>query len=403
MARLFRTRSKALAPLFSEIVTMRHWFVWTLTVGLSLTAQRGWSATPAELAATVKAVGKNGEGQTAAIAAAKQLSQGDASTLLPILKSFDGASPLATNWLLGALESVADRAVKQGTLPAKEIEAYVVDRTQHATARRVAYEWLLKVDPTAADRLIPGMLQDPSAEFRRDAVARKLAEAEKLLEADQKDAAREAFQAALQGAVDDDQVKAIIKPLKELGVEVDLQSHFGFLTHWKLIGPFDNTDTQGFDVSYPPERELKFDAKYPGKEEEVGWTEFSTTDAYGKVNLAKALAPHKGAITYAATEYVSDRARSVELRLGTPNAWKLWVNGELIFAREEYHRGTQLDQYRVPVQLRAGRNTILLKVCQNEQKEDWAQDWVYQLRVCDAAGAAIPPAKTSSAAASERR
>jgi hypothetical protein len=39
--------------------------------------------------------------------------------------------------------------------------------------------------------------------------------------------------------------------------------------------------------------------------------------------------------------------------------------------------------------LRAGKNVILLKVCQNEQSEDWAQTWQFQFRVCDATGTAI--------------
>jgi hypothetical protein len=159
-----------------------------------------------------------------------------------------------------------------------------------------------------------------------------------------------------------------------------------------LIGPFDNTDKQGFDVAYPPESERKFDAKYAGKSGEVGWIEFATDDDYGVVDLTKALAPHKGAVTYAATEFVSPADQRVELRLGTPNAWKLWVNGKLAFARDEYHRGTQLDQYRVPVSLKAGTNQILLKVCQNEQTEEWAQKWQYQLRVCTSGGAGIAPA-----------
>ena len=109
------------------------------------------------------------------------------------------------------------------------------------------------------------------------------------------------------------------------------------------------------------------------------------------VDLAKALAPHKGAVTYAATEFASATAQTVEVRLGTPNAWKLWVNGQLAFARDECHRGTMLDQYKVPVKLQPGKNTLLLKVCQNEQTEDWAQKWQYQLRICTSAGSAVLP------------
>lgn len=374
---------------------MSRWLLIALTL-LGWTPATGWSADTTELLKRIQTVGPKGAGHAEAIQAVTELSGADATALLPILSAIDGASPLAANWMLGAFESVADRALAAKQLPVKELEAFAVETENHPGARRVAYEWVLKVDPSAADRLIPGMLNDPSAEFRRDAVARKLKEAEALLAAEKKDAAQAAFQAALSGAVDDDQVKAIVKPLRDMGVQVDLQQHFGFLTNWHLIGPFDNTDKRGFDVTYPPEQELDFAATYPGKMGDVTWTSFATTDEYGIVNLAKALAPHKGAITYAATTFSSDRKQDVELRLGTPNAWKLWVNGQLVFARDEYHRGSQLDQYKVPVSLRAGSNSILLKVCQNEQTEDWAQKWEYQIRVCDNAGAAITPAKTTT-------
>lgn len=350
------------------------------------------AATPKELIARIHAVGTEGTGHAPAIAAVKELSQAPATTLPDILQGFENASPLAANWLCGAFESIADRALQQKALDGRPLEAFVLDRSRNAAARRLAYEWLLKVDPTAADRLIPGMLQDASAEFRRDAVARLLTAGTKQLEAGEKTEATTTFKQALLGAVDDDQVKAIVKPLRDLGETVDLQQHFGFVTHWQLIGPFDNTDKQGFDVAYPPEKEIRLDAKYTGKAEmEVAWTEFATEDEYGTVNLAKALAPHKGAITYATAEFQSPAAQSVEIRLGTPNAWKLWVNGELAFARDEYHRGSSLDQYKVPVKLQAGRNVLLLKVCQNEQTEDWAQDWKYQLRVCTKAGSAVLP------------
>jgi hypothetical protein len=43
----------------------------------------------------------------------------------------------------------------------------------------------------------------------------------------------------------------------------------------------------------------------------------------------------------------------------------------------------------VPVVMRAGRNTILLKICQDEEKEDWAQSYQFQLRVCDSNGSGV--------------
>jgi hypothetical protein len=105
---------------------------------------------------------------------------------------------------------------------------------------------------------------------------------------------------------------------------------------------------------------------------------------------------------YAVTEFHAERPREVQFRLGTPNSWKLWVNGRLLFAREEYHRGMAIDQYRVTAKLKPGRNVVLLKILQNEQDEDWAQRYRYQIRVCDGAGSAILQAKTTSTSRTSR-
>jgi hypothetical protein len=373
------------------------WAAW-LMLGATGPA---FAAEPAEWIQTIRAVGTEGQGHAEAVAAVRELSQVDAAAIPQLLAAFDGASPLAANWLRGAFESVADRALRDGRLPAATLETFALDAKRNPAARRMAFEWLTKVDRTAPDRLIPRLLHDPSPEFRRDAVARQLQTAERLRGSQSNDAAIAAYRTALSGAVDEDQVQAIVKPLRELGQTVDLQEHFGFLATWRLIGPFDNTGNRGFDTAYPPETEVDFDAKYAGQLGEVAWNAHRTEQEYGIVDLAKALAPHKGAATYAAAEVVSDRAQSVEIRLGTPNAWKLWVNGKLLFARDEYHRNMRIDQYRVPVRLERGRNVILLKVCQNEQPEDWAQRWQYQLRICDSAGAAIPMGTVQSSQKSE--
>ena len=87
--------------------------------------------------------------------------------------------------------------------------------------------------------------------------------------------------------------------------------------------------------------------------------------------------------------YKRQTERDAEIRLGCKNAWKIWLNGDLVFGRDEYHRGKEIDQYRLPVKLRKGPNAILVKCCQNEQTETWTVEWEFQLRICDSTGTAI--------------
>ncbi|HAD58639.1 MAG TPA: hypothetical protein DCG12_05315 [Planctomycetaceae bacterium] len=336
----------------------------------------------------LRAVGGGAQGAAKARAARDSLVDGGAKNLIPILTAFKGSSTLATNWLRSAFEAIADAEQKAGkSLPKSELLKFVADTTQSPEARRLAYEWLLKRRPELADELIPGMLLDPSPDFRRDAVARLIIEAK----AAGGNSAVDVWKKALRGAVHEDQVKEIAKALRDSEVEVNLQKHFGFLSSWKIAGPFDNRDEAGFAAVYAPEKKLDLEASYEGSEGEVKWQPVASDDDYGVVDIAEALSNYKGSLMYATTTYNSSKAQDLEVRLGTPNAWKLWVNGKLVFQREEYHRGTRMDQYKVPVSLQAGANIILLKVCQNEQTQPWAQKYQFQLRVCDSTGSGVAP------------
>ena len=121
-------------------------------------------------------------------------------------------------------------------------------------------------------------------------------------------------------------------------------------------------------------------------------------DTVGLFDIARLTRPHKGAVTYAATEFQSDREQEIEFRLSTQNAWKVWLNGEFLFGQEEYHRGSMFDQYAVRGRLKPGKNVILLKVCQNEQTQDWAQTWAFQFRVCDVSGRGLRSSAERAAA-----
>lgn len=332
-----------------------------------------------------------GEGARAAGAAWKQaVDEAQAKDLPIILAGLDDATPLGANYLRSAAQFVFERDRKAAKpIPKDLLEAFVFSK-HDPRARRTAYEWVVELDSTAPDRLLPKLVNDSSVELRRDAVARVLAQAEADLKAEKKEAAHALFKTALAAARDDDQVKQATGQLKTLGETVDLPRHFGFLMDWNLIGPFDNTGKKGFPIAYPPERELDFKSKYPGKGgAECVWKHSTTSDEYGVVDLNALLGKHKGSLCYAEAEFTMDRDTPAEIRLGCVTAWKLWLNGKALFEREEYHRGFVIDQYRVPCTLEEGRNVLLLKVCQNEQTEEWAQRWQFQLRLCDSAGTAI--------------
>lgn len=344
----------------------------------------------------LKSVGPGSQGATEARAARDRLAVAGTDNLIPILQAFEGSSVLAQNWLRSAFEGIADAEIKQGNyLPKDELLKFVMDTQGSPQARRLAYEWLLKRTPELEAELIPKMLLDPSPEFRRDAVKRLLDQAEQA----SGDDAVGLYREALRGAVHEDQVTAVSQALRDAGEEVDLQKHFGFLTSWHIIGPFDNKEKKGYPIAYPPESAIDLAAAYDGQLGEVKWQQYATEDDYGLMNIADEIENYKGSLMYATTTYNSGRSQDVQFRLGTPNAWKLWVNGELVFEREEYHRSTRMDQYRIPVSLKAGNNVIMLKVCQNEQDEPWAQRYQFQLRVCDRTGSAIAPVKTTASAA----
>ncbi len=221
--------------------------------------------------------------------------------------------------------------------------------------------------------------------------AAHLAAAEQQRAAGQRSESAATYREALTAARDEDQIQAAADALKELGEEVDLATHFGFVTEWHLIGPFDNRGKIGFDTVYPPEREIKLADTYSGKEGPVGWKHHRTVDPYGIVDLNQAIGKHMGAVAYAVAYFDAGQARDVEVRVGCINGNKFWLNGQLLSANHVYHSGTSIDQYRGKGKLKQGRNVLLVKICQNEQTEAWAQRWQFQLRVCDSLGTAVLP------------
>lgn len=373
-------------------MTTRRNRTWGGICGLLLCAvaaqSNGADLGPAILA--VRSVGAAGSGNPEAAAAMHLLSAADPAEIPTLLKGMANASPLAANWLRSAVESAADRALASGgALPLDALGGLLLDTSNDPRARRLAHELIARVDPSTAKALLAGMVNDPAPELRRDAVQLLLDRAAAILADGSKAGAALLYQQALALARSVDQIDGAAKKLRELGHPVDLRKTFGFLTEWKIIGPFDNVGGKGFAAVYPPEGVIDMTGEYEGKAGAVRWRDFTSDDEYGLNSLNKPYTSLKGVVGYAHTEFFSDSDRAVELRLGSQNAFKIWLNGQYLFGQEEYHRGKAIDQYRMPAQLKKGKNTLLVKVCQNELMEDWAGDWDFQLRICDPLGAPI--------------
>jgi hypothetical protein len=339
---------------------------------------------------TIRRVGPEGKGSGEAAAAWKVLVKAPIEQLPLLLAGMDGATPLACNWLRTAVDDIVDRAQRdKKPLPSVALESFLTDTSHDPRARRLAFDLLVQQDKTVGDRFLPKMVNDPSPELRRDAIGRVLDDAEKLLGAEKKADARTLFQQAFAAARDKDQIDKAAKRLKDLGQTIDLAKHLGFILDWKLIGPFANVEQKGVETPYPPERALDFRAEYEGNEGKVRWKDYLSKDENGIVDLNVGVGQHTEVVGYAATDFTSPTARDVEVRIGCYTVFKLWVNGELALHRADAYTGMSFDHYRTKIRLREGKNTLLMKVCTDVPPPQLPKLWRFQLRVCDADGAAI--------------
>lgn len=361
-----------------------------LTAGLSSGASAAEPNVPDALIRKIQAVGAEGDGSSEASAAWKQLVAAGPSAFLPILGKIDSSSPSASNWLRMAVNAIADRELAaRKPLPTDELGAWLGSGKNGPVSRRLAYELLTRVDPKTPDKVLPGFLNDPSVDLRRDAIAYALVGADALAATDA-DKARAEYRRLFEATRDPDQTDLLAKKLLALGVYVDTTAHYDCLTKWMVVGPFDNPKAGNYAVSLAPEKEVDLKATYPAKgDKSVAWSSFWGYGEYGSVDLNRALGKHKDAIAYAYTTFDSEKGGAAELRFGSPNAIRVFLNGKEVFAREEYHHGQRLDQYVAKGTLKAGKNTLLVKVCQNDQKESWAQDWSFLLRICDSTGTPV--------------
>lgn len=366
---------------------------FALGAALALTPARADEDTTRALA-TLKTVAKEGKGNEDAGPAWKTLVSKGAPALIPALEAFDETNPTATNWLRAAVDAIAGKEKDaKRPLPADKLEAFVKNTKFAPSARRVAYELLVGQDATAKDRLLPGFLNDKSPELRRDAVAREL----DIIEKAAKPTIKTDLEKLFTYARDKDQVELLAKKITEAGGKASLTEHFGFVTHAMIVGPFDNTAGKAFTTPYPPETAADTSGTFKGKGgAELKWVAASTADKLGQFNLNKIIDKPEGlerytdSVAYARAVIVAEKETPCDIRVTSITSVQIFLNGKKLYERDEYHHGAPFDAGVGKGTLRKGENVVLLKVLQNNQREDWAKAWFFQVRICDDTGGPLP-------------
>lgn len=160
-----------------------------------------------------------------------------------------------------------------------------------------------------------------------------------------------------------------------------------FVRSWRAIGPFDNAARSGFSKAFAPENEVNFAKIYKGKDDQtVRWRALPLATANGSCEIGQHLGDETPSVFYAATAIFSLQAQNVWLRFDPSGAAKIWLGGALVLSDDKY-RARQLylaDPIRVPVALKAGWNSLLVKIA------DESDDGAFALRLTRTDGNDLP-------------
>jgi hypothetical protein len=341
----------------------------------------------------IESVVKQGKGTAGGRKAWDQLVAGGPSALPAILKALNSPDTVAANWLRAAFDRIVEesfRADQGRELDADGLLAFARDARHAGRARRLALEVVERLRPGTSAKLYHAWLDDP--EFRYEAVDVVLRAGDTLVKKGRKTAAIATYRKAFASVLDLQQAKRVAAALQSLGVSVSVARHLGFLTDWYVIGPFDAMGMKGFKTVYPPERGIDLKAELDGKGKKLRWKRFQAPEpapsASGPhvalVNLRVPLGDADDAVAYAYTEIALARAQEVEFRGAADDNFTVWVNGKRAFGFEEYRNGVRLDRHRFRVKLVAGKNTVLVKVCQFPANSE--PNWEFLLRIVDRTG-----------------
>ncbi len=147
--------------------------------------------------------------------------------------------------------------------------------------------------------------------------------------------------------------------------------------NWILLGPYNNF--QGFQTEFSPETEIKLDKIYKVQKRTLKWQHINDGFNEGYINLKQTYSNYNWKVAYGLIYVNSPNRKDAQIRIGTNDAAKLWLNDQEIW-RLNMERDSVFDNDVIDVTLKPGMNKILLKVCNR------ISEWGFYFRITDKAG-----------------
>lgn len=174
----------------------------------------------------------------------------------------------------------------------------------------------------------------------------------------------------------------------------------GFLRHWLVCGEFPNPNATGLEIDYLTAQggEARIHP-WPGMAERrpdgtaAIWTEETSPDDVFDLLKAFPDRPTENVAGYAYSEILWPRTEMAVLSVGSDDGVKVWVNG-VVALDHAIRRGVTKDEDQVEVPLKAGRNSLLVKV------EQGAAAWGFAVRFLSKAKLLLLPPRGVSVTAS---
>jgi len=246
--------------------------------------------------------------------------------------------------------------------------------------KRQAILGIGRVGDIAQVALVEPLLK--SDKLKAAAAAALVPLAEKVAKSGDKQRAVDLYRKAVDAATDRDVIRAAARKLRELGVPLDLAAARACITQWWVLGPFPGREQATKNDYVATDKPVDLTDIIEFANRNLRWKFVPVDDPLGMLDFEQTVARMDECGAYAYAEVNSDQERDVLFKIGSDDSVFCWLNGKRVHAWDG-NRGWGEDQDTVEAHLKAGTNTILMKVINGGAL------WAVSLRITDKDGKPI--------------